>query len=225
MLHGWGSQASVYDGLAKPLAAGYRVVRPDLPGFGGSQQPPLNWGVEEFAEWVVAFCTKLKLEPYALLGHSFGGQLAVHLAGKGMLKPDRLILVGASAVRPPKTGRDLAYNSVAKVGKRLVPPGALARKLRAKLYSSAGTEDYLLSGPMQPIYRRIINQDQLKYAERISCPTLLIWGEGDDAAPLARGRLLHEAIVASRIEIIPGAGHYVFLDKPQIVAELVEGAL
>ena len=225
MLHGWGSQATAFDGLAKELVGDYRVVRPNLPGFGGSEQPPLDWGVEEFAELVVAFCTKLKLEPYALIGHSFGGQLAVHLVGKGMLKPERLILLAASAVRPPRSSRDLVYNSLAKLGKQLVPPGRLARKLRERLYSSAGTQDYLESGQMQPIYRRIVSQDQLKNAERISCHTVLIWGEKDDAAPLARGRLLNDAISGSRLEVVPGASHYAFLDEPDAVTALIKGAL
>jgi pimeloyl-ACP methyl ester carboxylesterase len=187
--------------------------------------PPLDWGVDDFAGFVVAFCDKLKLKPDVLIGHSFGGQLAVNLVGKGLIEPKELILLAASAVRPDKTSRDLAYNSVAKVGKRLVPPGPLARKLRERLYGAAGTTDYLESGPMQPVYRRIVGEDQRDNAAKITCPTLLIWGDNDQDAPLERGRLLHKAIPGSRLEVIPGAGHYAYLDEPEAVMKLIKEGL
>ena len=68
-LHGWGDQTRTFDDLASVLEPQYRVMRLDLPGFGGTQIPPADWSVADYVQFVAAFIDKLQLEPYSLIGH------------------------------------------------------------------------------------------------------------------------------------------------------------
>ncbi len=215
MLHGWGSDLQVYDHVAESFYESHQVVRFDWPGFGRSQAPSSDWGIDEYAAFTRAFCHKISIEATVLVGHSMGGQTAVNLVGRRQIKPQKLVLLAASAVRPQPTSREKAYKVVAKLGKLVVRNQAIARRLKTRLYSHAGTMDYLNSGVMQASYRRIITQDQREYAAKISVPTLLLWGDHDTDAPLARGKLLHQTIPHAQMEVLPGAGHYLFLDEPK----------
>lgn len=227
MLHGWGSNLQVYDNLTLQLKKNYRVVRFDWPGFGGSELPKTTWGIDEFTVFAAAFCAKLGVSPDILVGHSMGGQTAVHLVGSGQLKPQKLILLAASAVRPAQGTREMLYKLIAKSGKHLVR-GRLAERLKHRLYRQTGTSDYLNSGQMQASYRQIVTQDQTGLARNITIPTLVLWGDQDNDAPLERGKLLASIINHSQLEVLPGAGHYMFVDEPerslQIINEFLSSA-
>ncbi len=223
LLHGWGSNLRVFDGITAAMADAFRVVRFDWPGFGGSQTPPPTWGIQEFAAFTKAFCDKIGLLPQAIIGHSMGGQVAVRLVGSQLLQPTHLVLIGAAAVRPARSLRTNSYMLAAKTGKLLLGKTALGARLRKRLYASAGTEDYLGTHGMQEIYGRIVNprEDQRELARNIKIPALLIWGDRDQDTPLERARLLEAAIPDARLEVVPGAGHYVMLDASPVVTRLL----
>jgi pimeloyl-ACP methyl ester carboxylesterase len=221
MMHGWGSNLRVYDNMTAELTKKHRVVRFDWPGFGSSQKPPQAWGVEEFAAIATGFLNKLSLKPKLLVGHSMGGQIAVNMVGRGLVKPQKLVLLAASAVRPPVGPRQRIFMAAAKIGKRVVP-ARLQSKARQKLYQAAGTTDYLQVRSMQPSYQLITREDQQAWARKIHTPTLLIWGDQDDDAPLRRGRMLQLCILNSRLEVFPGAGHFMFVEQPQGTLQLIE---
>src|SRR4051812_20826260 len=73
MLHGWSDTIHTFDPILRHITK-YRIIRVDLPGFGGSERPTSTWGVEEYARFVLAFCKKLECEPDVIMGHSFGGR-------------------------------------------------------------------------------------------------------------------------------------------------------
>ena len=90
-LHGWGSSSDSWSKVADEVSrAGFRVLIPDLPGFGKTPPPPQAWGVGEYAAFVEEFARTLNIFPCILAGHSFGGQVAVTLAS---LRPERETLV------------------------------------------------------------------------------------------------------------------------------------
>ena len=76
------------------------MVAVDLPGFGGSEAPPAAWDLDDYAAFLEAFLRKLALDwPYAIIGHSNGGALAIRALSSGTLKADKLVLLAASGVR------------------------------------------------------------------------------------------------------------------------------
>jgi pimeloyl-ACP methyl ester carboxylesterase len=84
LLHGWGANLQTFDGLARPLAPTFRVVRLDLPGFGGTEQPPSDWHIADYAQFVSAFLQKLGVsQPACIIAHSFGGRVTIKGRGAG----------------------------------------------------------------------------------------------------------------------------------------------
>lgn len=229
MLHGWGASAQNFAGLAAHLAPNFRVIRLDLPGFGGTELPPAAWHITDYAQFVAAFLRKLNLpHPPYIIAHSFGGRITLKAVGEGIIAPKHIILMGSAGVRHSQTARNQVYKLIAKTGKAVTAlPGlrGLQGKLRAKLYQSAGSTDYLTAGSLRQIFLNTINEDLQETAARITVPTLLIWGQHDREAPVADGQLLASRISGATLHIIPEAGHFVFNDAPEAVYRLVDKAL
>ena len=122
-LHGWGAPAETYRLIFQHLAPTYRVVAPDLPGFGGSAEPQAPWGVDDYLTWTVDFAAALGLEKVVLMNHSFGGRISIKLLAQRPLpfEVSKAVFIAAAGIRPK---RGLKYNVrkyVAKAVKKLLP--------------------------------------------------------------------------------------------------------
>jgi len=224
MLHGWLDSLHSFDSLADHLSKSKRVIRLDLPGFGQTEIPPESWVLDDYISFVAAFITKLKLTDYVLLGHSFGGRIAIKGCGGGQLQPKALILIAAAGLAQRKTARNYAYTAVAKVGKlvTLVPPLYFWRdRLRSALYRSAKS-DYLTSQHLRSIYLAVISEDLTSWAQKLKYPTLIIWGADDDQTPVADGEQLSQLIAGSKLIVIPETGHFVHQQATNQVIDAME---
>jgi pimeloyl-ACP methyl ester carboxylesterase len=224
MLHGWGNTLGYFDTLCSALT-GFRIIRLDAPGFGGSELPHEAWNVEQYARFVADFCGKIGVQPVAILGHSFGGRITTKGVSKGILKPQKIILVASAGVAERNTPRTILYAAAAKIGKTLLAPlpaGAYG-KVRRMVYERSGS-DYLTTSAkvMQNVFLNMIREDLSADAAKITLPTLLIWGENDVITPLAEGQKLHALVKGSELRIVAGAGHFVYRDDPQEVAKLIK---
>ncbi len=222
VLHGWGTRAAMMLPVVDALADRYTVIAVDLPGFGGSQKPKEAWGVKEYADFVRAILDKLRIaEVYIMIGHSFGGRITIKAVGRGILSPRKVVLIGSAGIKHSNTIRNTAYKAVAKVGKSVLKLPGLSRltgRARQALYAHAESGDYVTAGAMRDIFRRVIDEDLRNDAKQITVPTLLIWGEKDNQTPIEDARLFHHCIQRSQLRIIPGAGHFVYAEKPEVVA-------
>lgn len=99
-LHGAGVQASTYSPLLVPLARDFRVVAPDLPGFGGSFTPPSAWTAEDYASCILEFAAKAGLDRFDVVAQSFGGCVALAVAA-ATPSVGRVVLIDPLAVPPP----------------------------------------------------------------------------------------------------------------------------
>lgn len=224
LLHGWGDTLATFDELI-PELGGKRFVRLDLPGFGGSEPPKRAWDVAKYAEFVRHFLDKLGVaEPDILLGHSFGGRIAIKGVASDILKPKHLILVASAGVAARGGARRSIFSMLAKMGKILTtfPPLSFFReRLREKLYRLAGSTDYLQAGAMKETFLKVISENLETDAGKIKVPTILVWGEHDAETPLEEARTLEKAIANSRLAIVLGAGHFVHREKPKETAERI----
>lgn len=229
LLHGWGASAQNFGHLAGELAPTYRVLRLDLPGFGGSQVPPEPWHVEDYAKFVAAFLQKLDVkELSAVIGHSFGGRVIMKAASHNLFSAQRIVLLGSAGVKHSQTARNQTFKLFAKAGRAATSMPGLSRlrgRLRSKLYAAAGSQDYLAAGPLRQTFINTINEDLQADAASIRVPTLLIWGENDQDTPVADARLLHQLIPESQLKVIPAAGHYVHLDASKDVTAHIKAFL
>lgn len=217
LLHGWGDTLATFDPLVSELD-GARLVRLNLPGFGGSETPVEPWDVARYATFVRRFLDKLGIaEPDVIIGHSFGGRIAIKSVASELIKPKKIVLIASAGAAERSRARRNVFAALAKAGKFLTafPPLSLFReRLRERLYAAAGSADYLRAGPLRETFVKVVGENLLADAERLRAPTLLVWGENDEETPLAEARALNRAIAGSRLAIIPGAGHFVHREMP-----------
>lgn len=220
MLHGWGSKKELFDNIIKPVSEKYRVIAPDFPGFGETQEPPDVWGVDDFVDWTIELIKHLGLSRVILLGHSFGGRVTIKMATRSELpiEIDKIILTGSAGIMPK---RSLSYKIKVgsyKLGKRfltLPPVKALFPNALENMQKKRGSADYAAASQiMRGCLVRVVNEDLKYLLPEIKQSTLLIWGTEDDATPLADGELMEELIPDAGLVKLKGAGHYSWLNDP-----------
>ena len=223
VLHGWGDSSRGWLGFQKELEPGFDVVLVYLPGFGGSQTPPVAWGLDEYINFVAAFLQKINLSKlHAIIAHSNGGSIAIKGLAEGKLHADRLVLLNSAGIRNQQAGRKKAIRLATKAGKFLTRPlpAGTRQKLRGKLYESVGS-DMLVVEHMQETFKRVVEEDVQVFASQLKLPTLLVYGEDDHDAPIEYGRIFHKLISGSQFETIDDAGHFSHLDKPTEVIRYI----
>ena len=215
LLHGWGCNLHIFRGLQNSLSTYFRVYVLDFPGFGKSSEPPTVWGTENYARMLHFFCTKLQIKKPILVGHSFGGRIAVY-AGK-IFPIEKMILVGSAGIKP---NRGLWYYMKVYTFKtlKLICRLSIFQPCREKLLDffskKWSSKDYRNANDlMRKILIRIVNEDLKKYMSQLKIPVLLIWGENDITTPLKNAKMIHKLIPNSGLAVLKGAGHYVFLEK------------
>lgn len=225
VMHGWGCKAATVRVLADAAAgAGATVYNLDLPGFGDTPEPPEAWGVEEYAGFVEEFCRMKGIERPVLMGHSFGGRIAIVMASRTPV--EKVVLVDAAGIKPRRSLRYYVKVYSFKAAKWLLPKivgkshgHAVIERMRGR----AGSSDYSQSSPrMRAVMSRVVNQDLRHLLPAISAPTLLIWGERDTATPIADARLMERLIPDAGLVSYPEAGHYSFLDRPAQTRAVIE---
>jgi len=224
LLHGWGDDIKGLRGLISDLSADYHVLAVDLPGFGGTERPKQSWDLDDYAGFIANLLKKLDLaQPYAVVGHSNGGALAVRAISLRALKPEKLVLLAASGVRTNNPIKRFILKIIAKVGNVATfwMPERYRRRLRKSLYGVAGS-DMLVVPELQDTFKHTVRQDVQGDAAALELPTLLIYASNDDAIPLADGRQYHSLIKDSQLEVIEDAGHFVHLDQPAQVSGLIK---
>jgi pimeloyl-ACP methyl ester carboxylesterase len=223
VLHGWGDNSAGLSALCDHLSKQYDVIAVDLPGFGGTVPPPVAWGLDEYAHFVRAFLQKLGVNNvWAFVGHSNGGAMAIRGLANGDLEAEKLVLLASAGIRNVYKGRNKALRIITKTGKLFTMPlpSAMKQKIRRKVYKTVGS-DMLVAEHMQETFKRVVTDDVRADAARLALPVLLVYGEDDDATPVWYGEQFHELIPTSTLEILPGAGHFVHLDRPAEVGRAI----
>jgi pimeloyl-ACP methyl ester carboxylesterase len=214
LLHGWGSNADSFSYLEKHLAPNFHVLSLDLPGFGASDPPAAAWSLGDYVELVKGFITKLDIVNPAVVGHSFGGRIAICLGAQGLVS--KLILANSAGVRPRR--KPLYYLKVYsyKLAKRLLnlAPCNQRPALLEKLQQRFGSSDYRDAAPiLRKILVKVVNEDLTELLPKIKVPTLQIWGEKDTTTPVYQAKIMEQKIPDAGLVVLKGAGHYSFLDK------------
>ncbi len=213
-LHGWRSEGAVWLPLMERLAGlGGGSYSIDLPGFGKSRAPTSPWHVSDYANVVQSFIEKLGLKSVTLVGHSFGGRVAIKLAATHPDAIGKLILVSSAGIRAEPRMKTLKFVA-AKILKPFFAP-TFMQPLRRKLYALIGAEDYILTPKLQQTFRNVASEDLIPFLPRIQADTLIIWGKKDRVTRLNFAQRMARAIPRSRLVILPGAGHFSFLDQPE----------
>jgi pimeloyl-ACP methyl ester carboxylesterase len=218
ILHGWGSKSANWLKTAELIAKRkIRVIIPDLPGFGKSNKPPYVWNLDEYCSFLKEFTDYLKLDKFCLLGHSFGGALAIKFSLKFSQRINKLFLVSAACIRR-KTLKKKVLFIISKVFKIF----SFLPIIKKAFYKFIVRSDYpSTKGFMRKTYLNIIREDLSPLLDRVSVPTVLIWGDKDKITPLNQGELIKSKIKKSRLVVIPDGTHDIERHMPEQLAKNV----
>ncbi|KKP54711.1 MAG: Alpha/beta hydrolase fold protein [Parcubacteria group bacterium GW2011_GWA1_33_6] len=226
ILHGWRSNSDRWQKTAELIAQkNLKVIVPDLPGFGKSQEPESAWSIDNYVEWLSEFSQNIPElnKDFYLLGHSFGGTFAAKFTIKYNQKIEKLFLVAASCIRLKTPSKRFIYN-VSRIIKLFYffPFYEIFRKYFYKFILRKS--DYLyVSGIMKEIYLKVIADDLSQKLVSLRAPTVIIWGEKDDLTPIEHAYIIHKKISDSKLIIIPSAGHNLHSKNTDIlVQEIME---
>jgi len=216
ILHGWQSNIEAWKQTALELSKQITVVLVDLPGFGQTLEPQTPWEITDYANFVKDFIKRLELKEITLMGHSFGGRIALILASKNLC--GRLVLVDSAGL-PIKDLKAKIVLTAVKMGKpvlRLLP-----KKYSQIILNLLGSPDYKNAGTMLATFKRIVLPDLTSYAKKITVPTLIVWGDRDQMLSLKHAKRFKELIPNSTLRIVWGAGHNPHLEKPEKFREVI----
>lgn len=231
--------------------SGYRIISPDLPGFGISE--PMGSGRHDiggYASWLGQFITAIGLDaPYTLLGHSFGSIVASAAVARG-LSPERLVLVnpiGAPALEGPRgvmTKLAVGYYRVAaalpeRAGFAVLRNGIIVRVMSVTMAKTRDRElrafihdqhDRYFSAfsdrdALLEAFRASVSHDIREYAPAIHVPVLLVAAERDDITPIDAQRRLAPMFPDATLEVIPEVGHLIHYETPGDAARRIRAFL
>jgi len=228
LLHGWGTSSESLVPLCGALADSFRVLTVDLPGFGWSQTPPVAWGIADYAGHIERLMQETGVAGAALVGHSFGGRIAITLAAKQPARVSRLVLVASAGIRPRRGAGYYGRVGVVKLTRwffSLPGWGATGQRMISKMYDRFGSRDYRAAGPMRPTLVKVVNEDLTPLLPAVQAPTLILWGDQDRDVPRSAMEIMAARISHARLVVFEGAGHFPFLDMPEKFCETVKGFL
>lgn len=224
-LHGWGRSHRDFDAVLGPDRATAKheldAVAVDLPGFGATPPPGEVWGSLDYARAAVSVVEEME-GPVVLLGHSFGGCVALQLSG---LRPElvgALVLTGvprlvrghAPSHRPPPAFR---------LARGLHRLGVITDERMEAARQRYGSADYrAATGVMRQVLVRVLGESYEAQLRAIACPVSFVWGESDTASPPDLARAASELVVRSELTVCPGVGHLTPLEAPSVLRAALE---
>lgn len=225
LMHGWGCNRTTLSSIEAVVAPNHLVYNVDFPGFGQSPEPASVWGVEDYALLVEDLIEKEKIDHPILLGHSFGGRVAIFLASHRKDIP-KMVLVDAAGIKPRRSVKYYLKVYSYKLTKRLsslIFGKAKAKEMAEKSLRKRASADYLAATPlMRAILSKVVNEDLTSLLPSIQASTLLVWGTNDTATPIRDAHIMEEKIPDAGLVAFEGCGHYSFLDNPRQFAAVIK---
>jgi pimeloyl-ACP methyl ester carboxylesterase len=246
LLHGLGADHTTWLPVVDSLARRYTVIAPDLLGHGLSDKPRADYSVGGFANGMRDLLTVLEIDKVTVVGHSFGGGVAMQFAYQFPERTERLVLVGSGGLGPEVSPaiRAITTPGFHQVMGLLTMPGVRqvgGAGLRA--LSRTGIKDFRDFDEVAAIYesfrdpaaraairhvvRSVVDwQGQIvTMADRAyltdAMPMCVIWGDQDRVIPTSHAARAAELAPKARIEVMPNAGHFPHKDHPERFARLL----
>ncbi len=212
LVHGAGATGRLWHRQMGPLSAGFRVIAPDLPGFGGTDFFPEITTVRGYGDFLARFMDALGIGRASVVASSFGGWVACWFASEFPERLDRLVLVSSSGFYL----QEAPLMTIAELLIELKRYYAYTHDEPDELRNATSTITYLSgNGAFKP--------DLAERLPMIKAPTLIIWGREDRVVPLAYARLFREGIRGSVLKVMDGAGHLPYVERPAEFNDAVLG--
>ena len=243
LIHGIGGSTDCWRGVVHKLASRYRVIAVDLLGHGQSDKPRGDYSLGAFAVWLRDFLDALDIREATVIGHSFGGGVALQFAHQHKEYCRRLVLISSGGLGPDLgpllrmmslPGAELVLPLIAsppavQVGKvlrkRALSSGRGATRYSETLKGLAALSNRHSRAAFLRTLRSVVDHRGQAVCAlnrlRTDLPTMIIFGDQDRCIPVAHAHSAHNAIPGSVLHVIPGVGHQPQVQCPDTVARLV----
>ena len=230
LLHGAGGGAVTWYKAIGPLSRHFRVIVFDRPGYGESEKPSAPYDKPFNTNWLLQAIKNLGLQRFSLVGNSEGGAVGIHFTLNHPEYLDKLILVGSAGL-----GDDWDKAIILKMALYKLLPSPkwgdlLGRNVMQNpddahpAWHEYSTDVLKKKGGRRAFFQgrgRAVITFTDEELRAVQAPTLLIWGEDEAFFPVSHGERAARLIPGARMEVIPGAGHLPFMEKPEIFCRLV----
>ena len=233
LVHGFMGGAAQWDGALDLIMQQREVIAVDLPGFGeNADLTPLDT-IAAFADWVLSYLSKKKIDDFHLLGHSMGGMIAQEMVRKSSARVDKLILYATGSIGE-LPGR---FETIEQSKQRVIADGpkATARRISATWFLNGDAADGYApfaaiaekssSAAIQAGLSAMAGWSGVQNLGAISQNTLVLWGDQDRTYPWDQIERLWRSIPDSRLAVVPDCAHAVHAENPEIFQRLITGFL
>jgi pimeloyl-ACP methyl ester carboxylesterase len=229
LLHGIGASAERWSRVIPTLAKYFRVITPDIIGFGYSDKPTVEYTIDFFLDFFGGFLDSLNIPKASLVGSSFGGHLATEFAIRFNRRVDRLVLASPAGMMRTSTPILDGYIMAA-----LYPTFENANKaFREMAHDPDAVNETIVMDFVNRMrlpnakYAFMSTLLGMRYAPRlpgrigkIVSPTLLVWGDSDRMIPVQYAKEYNE-IPDSELVVVKNCGHTPYVEKPMTFNKLV----
>jgi pimeloyl-ACP methyl ester carboxylesterase len=236
LIHGFGGDKDNWTRFAKHLYKDYRVIIPDMPGFGESSRIETeDYSVQKQAERLSLFVKELGLENFHMAGNSLGGWITCWYALNNQSKVKSITLFNSAGVTSPQKSEhelnvEKGYNALlvqnVKDYDRLmnfvfVDPPYIPGPLKKRFSEEAAKSRVFNEKIWKDIFK---NMPMLEpHLGRINIPVMVIWGDTDRVIHLSAADVFVKGIKGSQKHIIERCGHLPMVEKPELSADIMKG--
>lgn len=250
MVHGIAGSSGTWVPVMPLLAERFTVIAPDLLGHGESAKPRGDYSLGAYASGIRDLLGVLGHDRATIVGHSLGGGIAMQFAYQFPQMCERLALVASGGL-----GKEVSFllRALTVPGTEFVLPVVLAPQLHSIVATLGGivgrfgvradpflTEVWAAWSRLTDVKaqrafihtiravidvagQRVSARDRLYLAHEV--PTLIVWGERDAVIPVSHAHEAHALMPGSRLEVVPGAGHFLPLERPELLDRLLRDFL
>lgn len=203
---------------------GFDVLIPDLPGFGDSSKPDLDYTLNFFVDTVLAFTDQLDLQHFALVGNSLGGAVAIGLALAAPERVSQLILMGCGGLEDQltyfQTMPGIQAMTKHPLGSPEFTPAYLKQVLQlivadpVHITDELITERFRILATQSPAaFKRMIIPNLTERLPELRCPVLGFWGAQDKFCPPSGALKLTTGCPDARVTLLSDCGHWVMIEQ------------
>lgn len=225
-LHGYPFDKSMWQGQIDFLKNSYRSIACDIRGFGKSKDEESVLTIDLFAEDLIAFMDKLKIDKAIVCGLSMGGYIALNAMKRFPARFAALILCDTQCIADTAVAKEKRYKTIDEIAvtgtagfnegfiKSVFHKDSLTNKkelvdqLRRVVFSNS---KHII---MQGLMALAMRSETCSALNQITVPTLILCGKEDGVTPLAQSEMMHAAIKGSILRVIDHAGHVSNLEQP-----------
>ena len=234
-VHGAGMDHTVWTPFARHFARhGRNVVAVDLPGHGRSAGAPLE-SIEEISDWLILLLDALAITRAAIVGHSLGSIVALDAAARHPERVRAIALVGTTAPMPVSQAILDAAAADAPEAFHMLTEFGFSRR---HLYGGSSNPGMWMAGASLRLQQRsapgVLHADMnacnnydsgLQRAAQVSCPVLVVAGDGDRLTPLRGAQPLLAALPSPVVRVLRGSGHSLMSEAPNALLAALRALL